>query len=57
MIPFLYFGHTEISRVCFGVEFIGGNGKYGIMFSLFWWFIITGIERREIICSQNNTTK
>jgi len=43
--PFFYYGQTELSRICIGVEFIGGGGKYGLMISLFWWFLLFGLER------------
>lgn len=42
---FLYAGQTELSRVCIGIEFIGGNGKYGLMLSFLWWFVLPGLEK------------
>ena len=45
MRPFLYCGHTELSRVCIGIEYIGGNGKYGLMLSFLWWFTLFGLGR------------
>lgn len=42
---FFYCGQTEVSRVCIGIEFIGGGGKYGLMLSFLWWFIMPGLER------------
>ena len=44
---FCYWGYTEISRVGLGVEFIGGNGKYGLMVTVLWWFVMPGLEKRH----------
>jgi len=43
--PFCYYGRTELLRFGIGAEFIGGNGKYGLMITVLWWFIIPGLER------------
>ena len=45
MSPFCYIGYTELSRFGLGIEFIGGNGKYGLMMTVLWWFIMPGLER------------
>ena len=44
---FFYYGCTELSRFGIGVEFIGGSGKYGLMFTFLWWFVMPGLERME----------
>jgi len=49
MRPFFYYGRTQLSRVCIGIEFIGGNGKYGLMLSFLWWFILPGMEATSVV--------
>ena len=46
MTIFFYCGQTEMSRIGLGIEYIGGNGKYGLMLTVLWWFIMPGLERK-----------
>ena len=42
---FCYWGYTELGRLGLGVEFIGGGGKYGLVVTILWWFVMPGLEK------------